>query len=122
VTTTRRGTIIAPTRREVLMSLGALAIGIGAGPLDRFPTPPGQSGRSKGAGGQGYLVAETYPRPADWHERRIEALVHGCSIIAAPALRVPTRHAKRRIAGQSAILQVVRFPRLNRPSSWPASS
>jgi hypothetical protein len=37
VTTTRRGTIIAPTRREVLMSLGALAIGIGAGPLDRFP-------------------------------------------------------------------------------------
>jgi hypothetical protein len=51
---------------------------------------PGQSGRSKAP------VAETYPRPADWHDRRIEALVPGCSIIAAPALTVPTRYAKPR--------------------------
>jgi len=37
VTTTRRATIIAPTRRDVLMSLRALAIGIGAGATRSVP-------------------------------------------------------------------------------------
>jgi hypothetical protein len=35
VTTTPKVTITAPTRRELRMSLGTLAIGIAAGPLDR---------------------------------------------------------------------------------------
>ena len=38
MTTIPRGTITAPTRCEVPMSLGSLAIGIAAGALARLPT------------------------------------------------------------------------------------
>jgi uncharacterized protein len=83
VTTTRRGTIIAPSRREVLMSLGALAIGIarGAGAAQTAPRPTWTIWSIESAGGQGHLVGETYPRPTDWQDERIEALVPGCSVL-----------------------------------------
>jgi len=47
VTTTPKGTIIVPTRSEMLMTLGAPAIGICRGLIERLHTQPGRSGRSK---------------------------------------------------------------------------
>jgi uncharacterized protein YbaP (TraB family) len=81
MTTTPKSTITGPTRREVLMSLGTVAIGIAAGATRSAPHSAWPVWSVEGAGSQGYLVGETYPRPADWHDRRIEALVPGCSIL-----------------------------------------
>jgi hypothetical protein len=102
VTTTRRGTIIAPTRREVLMSLGALAIGIGAGPLDRFPTPPGQSGRSKA------LVAKAIWSPRLIRVQRIGTrggLRHSfMGAVSSPRLRKSTDKACQTTESQASPL------------------
>jgi hypothetical protein len=81
VTTTRRRTNVAPTRREVLMSVGALAIGVAGGTVRTAPRPNWPIWSVEGAGGQGYLVGETYPRSTDWHDKGIEALVPGCSML-----------------------------------------
>jgi hypothetical protein len=78
---TPRGTITAPTRREVLVRLGTLAIGIAAGATRSAPHSSWPIWSVEGAGGHGYLVGETYPRPADWDDRGIEALVPGCSML-----------------------------------------
>jgi len=80
VTTTRKVRSLLRLRREVLMSLGALAFGIarGAGAAQTAPRP---TWPIESAGGQAYLVGETYPRPTDWHDERIEALVPGCSVL-----------------------------------------
>jgi hypothetical protein len=71
---------MAPTSRTLLMSLGALAIGM-AGAARAAPRPTWPIWSVEGAGGQAYLVGETYPGLADWHDRRIEALVPGCSML-----------------------------------------
>jgi uncharacterized protein YbaP (TraB family) len=81
VTTTPSGTITAPTRRELVMSLGTLAIGIATVAARSAPHSDWPIWSVEGTSGQGYLVGETYPRPADWHDRRIEALVPGCSML-----------------------------------------
>lgn len=80
MTTTRKVRSLLRLRREVLMSLGALAFGIarGAGAAQTAPRP---TWPIESAGGQAYLVGETYPRPTDWHDERIEALVPGCSVL-----------------------------------------
>jgi uncharacterized protein YbaP (TraB family) len=63
VTTIPSGTITAPTRRELLMSLGTLAIGIATGAARSAPHSDWPIWSVESAGGQGYLVGETYPRP-----------------------------------------------------------
>jgi hypothetical protein len=80
-TTTPRGGISAPTRREMLTSLGALAIGIAWG--DRSSGFPagladlvGRKRRRPSIFGRRDISA-----PDDWHDRRIEALVPGCSML-----------------------------------------
>jgi hypothetical protein len=81
VTTTPKGTITVPTRREMLMTLGAPAIGICRGADRATPHPTWPIWSVEGAGGQAYLIGETYPGPADWHDRLIEALVPICSML-----------------------------------------
>jgi hypothetical protein len=81
VPTTSTGAIFAPTRREMLMSPGALAIGIAWRTAQAAPRPAWPICSVESAGGQAYLVGETYPRPTDWHDSRIEALVPGCSML-----------------------------------------
>ena len=51
------------------------------GPLESAPHSDWPIWSVEDTGGQGYLVGETYPRPADWHDRRIEALVPGRSML-----------------------------------------
>lgn len=63
-----QGTITAPTGREVLVSLGTLAIGIAAGATRSAPPTSWPIRSVEGAGGHGYLVGDPYRRPGDWHE------------------------------------------------------
>jgi uncharacterized protein len=82
--TIARSTPLVLTRREILISLGALTIGF-AGRTALGASNPASPAwpvwSVEGYGGKAYLVGETLPRPTDWCDGRIEALVPGCGML-----------------------------------------
>ena len=67
------------TRRYFLLSLTAMGGGFCAGRATAETRRPWPLFLVEGQGSRVYLMGETPPRPAPWHDARIEALIPRCS-------------------------------------------
>jgi uncharacterized protein YbaP (TraB family) len=77
----RTPTITGPMRRQVLTGLVAATGGLGGWAAQAEPAPEWPLWSVEGGGGRVYLLGDTYPRPTDWRNARIEALLPGCAVL-----------------------------------------
>jgi uncharacterized protein len=71
----------AASRREFLLGLTAMGAGLWAARAGSRAADLWPLFSVEGQGNRVYLVGETPPRPARWHDLRIESLVSQCSVL-----------------------------------------